>query len=198
MSETTANPLKNLYQWTLELAEHPHAFVVLFFLSMTEAIFFPIPPDIMLLAMAVSMPHKALLIAGVCTSGSIIGAIIGYGLGIGIWPNIESFFFSYIPGFSEENFQAMASAFADGAFATIFVAGFSPLPFKIFTVTAGAMAVPFLSFLLGTIASRSLRYFILGGLIYWKGPQVKVWIDKYFNTLTIVGSIVVVLFFVLH
>jgi len=189
------NIIRRMYDWTMQLAEHPQAIWALFFLAVSEAIFFPIPTDILLLAMAMAMPSRALWYAFISTTGSVIGAGIGYWLGFGLWAKIDDFFYRYIPSFSEESYAQMAEQFANNTFATIFTAGFSPLPFKVFALAAGAAAVPIIAFLLGALISRGLRYGILAGLIMWFGPTVKTWIDKHFNTVTIVGTLLLLVGF---
>lgn len=191
--------IRRLYDWVLELADHPHAQPALFFIAFAEATVFPIPPDVLLLAMAVAAPTKALRFALICTVGSVAGGIVGYLIGWGLWGQIDALFYQYIPGFSEEKFAVMAQKFADNTFLTIFTAGFTPIPFKIFTVTAGAALVPFMAFLIGAALSRALRFFILSGLIRLFGASIKQWIDRYFNLLTIVGTaLLIALFYFLH
>jgi len=184
--------IRRLYDWMLELADHPHAQPALFLVAFAEATIFPIPPDALLLAMAIAAPTRALRFALICTAGSVAGGIVGYSIGWGLWGQLDALFYQYIPGFTEEKFELMAQKFADNTFITIFTAGFTPIPFKIFTVTAGAAVVPFIAFLAGAAISRSLRFFILAGLIRWWGPGIKDWIDRYFNLLTIVGTILVI------
>ena len=187
--EKKPNVLRRLYDWTLEQAEHPHAVWVLFFVAIAEATFFPIPTDILLIAMAIAAPSRAMWFALVNTVGSILGALIGYALGLGLWNSIDTFFYRYIPGFTEEKFAQMAQSFADNTFATIFTAGFTPIPFKVFTIAAGAAAVPLVAFILGAAISRALRYGLLAALIMYYGPQIKRWIDRYFNIITIVATV---------
>lgn len=195
MSTSKPHALRRLYDWTLELAEHPRAVWALFFVAIAEATFFPIPTDILLLAMAMAVPNRAMWYAVVNTVGSVVGAVIGYGLGLGLWTAIDSFFYRYVPGFTQEKFDAMAQSFAENTFATIFTAGFTPIPFKVFTIAAGAAAVPIAAFLLGALISRALRYGILAALIMWFGPTIKLWIDRYFNTITIVVTVLLLIGF---
>ncbi|NNL56144.1 MAG: DedA family protein, partial [Pseudomonadales bacterium] len=171
--------LRRLYDWVLLWAEHPHANWALFILAFAEASFFPIPPDVLLLAMAMGAPHRALRFAMVCTAGSVLGGIAGYAMGWGLWANVDTFFYQYVPGFSVATFDQLAQQFADNTFVTIFTAGFTPIPFKVFTIAAGAAIVPFGLFLAGAIISRALRFTLLAGLIMWLGPAVKLWIDRY-------------------
>ena len=189
--------LRNLYDWVLTWAEHRYASFALFVMAFAEASFFPIPPDVLLLAMAMGAPNKALRFAAVCTLGSVLGGMAGYAMGWGLWGVLDSYFYQYVPGFNEALFIRLAESFSDNTFSAIFAAGFTPIPFKVFTIAAGAALVPFGIFVLGAVASRALRYGLLAALIMWFGPTIKVWIDKYFNILTIVATVLLVGGFVL-
>lgn len=191
---TAARPhlLRRLYDWVLLWADHPQASWALFLVAFAEASFFPIPPDILLLAMAMGAPERALRFAAICTVGSVFGGMAGYAIGWGLWGSMDQFFYAYIPGFSAEAFNAIAQKFADNAFITTFTAGFTPIPFKVFTIAAGAALVPFGLFVLGALISRALRFGLLAALVWWLGPAVKLWIDRYFNVLTIVVTVVLI------
>ena len=191
------NMIRRLYDWVLTWAEHRHASTALFIMAFAEASFFPIPPDVLLLAMVIGAPHKAIRFALVCTLGSVLGAIAGYAMGWGLWGALDSFFYQYVPGFSPELFNSLASSFADNTFAAVFAAGFTPIPFKVFTIAAGAAMVPLGIFVIGAASSRILRYCLLAGLIMWFGPTIKNWIDRYFNILTIVATVLLIGGFVL-
>lgn len=191
------NMLRRLYDWVLTWAEHRHASTALFIMAFAEASFFPIPPDVLLLAMAIGAPHKAIRFALVCTLGSVLGAIAGYAMGWGLWGALDSFFYQYVPGFTPEVFNSLANSFADNTFAAVFAAGFTPIPFKVFTIAAGAAMVPLGIFIIGAASSRALRYCLLASLIMWFGPTIKNWIDRYFNILTIVATVLLIGGFVL-
>jgi membrane protein YqaA with SNARE-associated domain len=184
--------LRNLYDWVLTWADHRYASFALFVMAFAEASFFPIPPDVLLLAMAMGAPNKALRFAAICTLGSVLGGITGYAMGWGLWGVLDSYFYQYVPGFNEALFIRLAESFSDNTFSAIFAAGFTPIPFKVFTIAAGAALVPFGIFVLGAVASRALRYGLLAALIMWFGPTIKVWIDKYFNILTIIATVLLV------
>ena len=189
--------IRRLYDWVLTWADHRYAGPALFIMAFAEASFFPIPPDVLLMAMAVGAPTRALRFATICTIGSVLGAIAGYAMGWGLWGALDSFFYQYVPGFSETLFTRLAESFSDNTFLAVFTAGFTPIPFKVFTVAAGAALVPFGIFVLGALCSRALRYFLLAGLIMWFGPTIKQWIDRYFNILTIVATVLLIGGFVL-
>ena len=189
--------LRNLYDWVLTWAEHRYASFALFVMAFSEASFFPIPPDVLLLAMAMGAPNKAFRFAAICTLGSVLGGMAGYAMGWGLWGVLDSYFYQYVPGFNETLFIRLAESFSDNTFSAIFAAGFTPIPFKVFTIAAGAALVPFGIFVLGAVASRALRYGLLAALIMWFGPTIKVWIDKYFNVLTIIATVLLIGGFVL-
>ena len=147
--------------------------------------------------MAMGAPNKALRFAAICTLGSVLGGMAGYAMGWGLWGVLDSYFYQYVPGFNEALFIRLAESFSDNTFSAIFAAGFTPIPFKVFTIAAGAALVPFGIFVLGAVASRALRYGLLAALIMWFGPTIKVWIDKYFNVVTIIATVLLIGGFVL-
>ena len=188
---------RRLYDWVISWADKQYASYALFLVAFTEATIFPIPPDVLLLAMALGAPKKAFKFAIICTLGSVLGALLGYYMGWGLWGMMDNWFYLYIPGFSETVFLELSNSFKSNTFITIFTAGFTPIPFKVFTIAAGAAIVPIFIFLLASILSRGLRYGILALLIYKFGSNIKNWIDKYFNLMTwaITGLIVIIIIF---
>lgn len=188
---------RRLYDWVISWADKQYASYTLFLVAFTEATIFPIPPDVLLLAMALGAPKKAFKFAIICTLGSVLGALLGYYMGWGLWGMMDSWFYLYVPGFSETVFLELSNSFKSNTFITIFTAGFTPIPFKVFTIAAGAAIVPIFIFLLASILSRGLRYGILALLIYKFGSNIKNWIDKYFNLMTwaITGLIVIIIIF---
>ena len=189
--------LRRLYNWVLSWSDKPYASHALFFVAFTEATFFPIPPDVLLLAMAIGAPNKAFRFALICTLGSVLGALLGYYMGWGLWSIMDNWFYLYIPGFSESIFIELSESFKSNTFLTIFTAGFTPIPFKVFTIAAGAAMVPILMFLFASTLSRGMRYLLLALLIYKYGSSIKSWIDKYFNLLTSVTTILIIIIIVL-
>ena len=189
--------LKRLYEWVLNWANSPYASPALFIMAFTEASFFPIPPDVLLLAMAMGAPDKAIRFALICTAGSVLGAIAGYTLGWGLWGVMDEWFYHYVPGFSEAVFMQLSQSFSDNAFVALFTAGFTPIPFKIFTIAAGAAAVPLILFILTAILSRGLRYGLLAILVRQFGEGIKDWIDRYFNLLTVLLTVIIIIVVIL-
>jgi membrane protein YqaA with SNARE-associated domain len=173
--------LRRLYDWVLHWAETPYAVPVLAILAFTESSFFPIPPDVLLIALTLSMPSNGLWYATVCSVASVLGGIAGYAIGWGFWEIVKGFFFSYV--FSEALFNQVGAYYADNAFLYIFTAAFTPIPYKVFTVAAGVWhdRVSLGTLVLASAIGRPLRFFLVAGLIQVFGDPIKQFIDKYFD-----------------
>ncbi|MCG6905064.1 MAG: DedA family protein [Desulfobacteraceae bacterium] len=187
--------LRRLYDWVLHWADTPYGTWALFLLAFCESSFFPIPPDILLIALAVAVPAKAIRYALVCSVGSVLGGALGYLIGwqfmAAIGERIVAFY--GLEGkvrLIEEVYQRY-DAWAVG------IAGFTPIPYKVFTIAAGMFKVNFWVFMIASLVSRSARFFLLGGLIYAFGPRIQRFIDRYFNTLAVVFCVLLVLGFIL-
>ena len=184
--------IRSLYNWVLHWADTPYGPIALIILSFAEASFFPIPPDILLIALALGARKKALLFALYCSLASVAGAIFGYSLGHFAWwidpgqfSAFANFFFNHIPGFTTDLFFQIQQMYDKWNFWIIFTAGFTPIPFKVFTISAGAFDINFLMFLFAGLVSRSARFFLVGWLIWKFGEPIRGFIDKYFNWLAI-------------
>lgn len=191
--------LRRLYDWVLHWAETPYGPIALFILSFAEASFFPIPPDALLIALVLGLRKKAFNFAFVCTIASVLGALFGYGIGHFLWwsgpyqfSSIANFFFTNIPGFTHKIFFDVKSLYDEWNFWIIFTAGFTPIPYKVFTVTGGAFEINLFMFFLASIISRSARFFLVTGLIWKFGNQIKSFIDNYFNWLAIAFTILLI------
>ena len=197
------NSIRKLYDWVLKWAETPYGLLALFILAFAESSFFPIPPDILLIALALGARKKSLYFALICSLASITGGLFGYGIGHYLWwegsgyTRIAYFFFNNIPGFSEQLFNALQSQYDQYGFMIIFTAGFTPIPYKIFTISAGAFDINLLNFLIASTISRSARFFLVSGLIWKFGEPIRSFIDKYFNLLTILFTVLLIGGFIL-
>ena len=192
--------LKNLYNWVLKWAETPYGPIALFVLAFADAIFFPIPPDVLLIALALGSSKKAFRFALICTVGSVSGAFIGYIIGHFAWFNsagefttFAMMFFDNIPGFSVELFNDFKEVFVKLDFWVIFTAGFTPIPYKYFTVSSGVFNINIFVFIIASLISRGTRFFTLAFLIWKFGPSIKTFIDKYFNLLIVLFTVIVIL-----
>ena len=141
---STHRPLLNrMYDWVLHWAGHPRAQVALFLVSFAEASFFPIPPDVLLMAMCMSKPSRWLRYAVITAVGSLLGGSFGYLLGSAFWSVLSDSFFHWLGpiGFTQERFELVQGLYREHAFLAVFSAGFSPIPYKIFTIGAGVFGV---------------------------------------------------------
>lgn len=174
---------RRLYDWVLSLAHKKHATGALFLLSFAESSFFPIPPDVLLAPLCLGRRNRAMWFASVTTLASVVGALLGYAIGFGAWEVMADIMFRYVPGFTEEQFQKVGSWYDQWGVWVLFVAAFTPVPFKVFTIAGGVFHQPLWPFLGVSIIGRGLRFFLVAGLFWWVGPKATPWIDKYFNWL---------------
>ena len=188
--------IRKLYDWVLQWASTPYALPVLFIVSFVESSFFPIPPDILLIAMVVAAPAGWFRFAFVCSIGSVLGGIFGYLIGYQFMEIIGNRIVEFYH--FQEKWDKIGLLYDKYNAWAVAAAGFSPLPYKVFTLAAGAFEINFLTFVLASAASRAARFFLVTALIYKFGPPFKILIEKYFNTFTIIFMILLVLgFFIL-
>ncbi|MEA3415841.1 MAG: YqaA family protein [Thermodesulfobacteriota bacterium] len=187
--------LRRLYSWVLQWAETAYGTWALFVLAFSESSFFPIPPDILLVALAVAIPKRSLYYALVCSAGSVLGGCLGYLIGwqfmVGIGQKIISFY-----GLTEK-VEYIQSLYMQYDALAIGIAGFTPIPYKVFTISAGALSIDFSVFVIASLVSRSLRFFLVGWLIYRFGSGIQAFIEKYFNTLAVAFTVLLVAGFVI-
>ena len=171
--------LKRIYMWVVSLSGTRYGSISLCLISFCEAIFFPIPPDVLLIPLCLGKRKKIFTFLILCSLFSISGGIAGYIIGYFIWwdsatqfSSIAQSFFNYIPGFSEAAFYSIKSKYDLYDFWIIFTAGFTPIPYKIFTISAGAFNLSFPMFILASGVSRSLRFLILSLLLYKFGESI--------------------------
>jgi membrane protein YqaA with SNARE-associated domain len=188
--------VRRLYDWTLHWAETPYAAPALFVLALVEASFFPVPPDVLLMPLALGRPAKALRYAALCTAGSVLGGLIGWYIGFGLWASLGTaaacpdfgggaLLFDAIPGFTCEKFGVVHGYYQANAGLWLFVSAFTPIPFKVFTIAAGVFHVPLLTLVVASLFGRGARFFLVAGLIRAFGPRVRAFIDRRFELLTL-------------
>ncbi|MFH2047475.1 MAG: YqaA family protein [Pseudomonadota bacterium] len=186
--------LRRVYDWVLGWAKKPYGTWALFILAFAESSFFPIPPDVLLIALAIAIPKKSFKYALVCSAGSILGGCFGYLVG---WQFMEAIGGKIIDfyGFADQ-FNYVRELFTKYDAWAIGVAGFTPIPYKVFTISAGAFNINFFVFFIASLISRSARFFLVGGLIYYFGPKIKDFIDKYFNALAVGFTVLLIAGFI--
>jgi len=178
--------VRRLYDWVLHWAETPYGGPALFLLALVESSVFPVPPDVLLIALCIALPSRAWHYALLASAGSVLGGLIGYGIGWGAWPLLNTFFFDYIPGFTPAVFERVQGLFAEYDFWVVFTAGFTPIPYKVITIGSGVFNINLLVFFVASLTSRSLRFFLVAWLLHRYGAGMREFIDRYFNLLSIV------------
>lgn len=176
--------LKKLYDWVIHWAETKYGVPVMAFIAFIESSFFPVPPDPLLMALGLGKPKKAILYAIICSIASIAGGIVGYLIGWTIWESVSGFFFTYL--FSPDTFNYVGEKYKENAFLAILGAAFTPIPYKVFTITAGVFKINLATFILASSIGRSARFLIEGSLIYFFGEKIRDFIEKYLNLLSII------------
>ncbi|MEE9224745.1 MAG: YqaA family protein [Bacteroidota bacterium] len=184
--------LRQLKSWVENFANRPGATWALFSIAFAESSFFPVPPDVLLIALAVLVPERSLRYALVCSIGSILGGMFGYLIGYGLYESIGQHIIDFYR--AGEYWERVRSAY-QGEIGVWFLAlaAFTPIPYKVATIAAGATEMPFSAFVIISSIGRSARFFLVGGLIYLFGPKVKTFIDRYFEVLSIVFFVLLIL-----
>lgn len=174
---------RRLYNWVIHFADTPHGERALFLLSFAESSFFPVPPDVLLAPLTLGAPKKWFRFAFACSIASVLGGILGYCIGMFLWSVIGDWVLANMgwAGLTEANFDRFQGWYDRHDFKIVFVCGFTPLPYKVCTITAGIAEISFLWFLIASTVSRSARFFIVAGLMGWKGEKIRPVIEKYFN-----------------
>lgn len=181
---------RRVYDWTLSLAHSKHGTTSLFCLSFAESSFFPIPPDVLQIALTLEKRTRAFFYAFISTLGSVLGGMLGYLIGFALWHAVSGFFFSYI--IKEEIFLKVQTLYQDYDFWCVFIAAFTPIPYKVFTIAGGVFEISFVMFVIGSTIGRAGRFFLVGALLYKFGPPIKTFIEKYFNILSLVFVVLLV------
>ncbi|MDX9789778.1 MAG: VTT domain-containing protein [Candidatus Kapaibacterium sp.] len=187
--------MRRMKEWMESFAERPGAMYILAGLAFIESSFFPLPPDILLIAIAVSAPSKALKAAAWCSLGSVFGGIFGYYIGYGL---METIGLRIVDFYNAHEIWAKLTATFQGEVGFWFLAGaaFTPIPYKIATIAAGATHMPIVEFILISSLGRAGRFFLVATVIYLFGPKTKELIDKYFDKLSLAFLALLILGFV--
>lgn len=204
--------LRALYDWTMNLAGHRHATSAMAAVSFAESSFFPIPPDVMLIPMVLAKRAKAWFYAAVCTVASVLGGIAGYAIGAFLLfavgdvildtfdPNWK-FDFAAHPEFNPATFDPNApqsawgkfqALYQDYGFWIVFAAGFTPLPYKVFTIASGAAGMSLPVFIVASLISRGGRFFLVCGLLYFFGQPIRAFIEKRLGLMTAVFAVLLI------
>lgn len=168
--------LHRLYSWTLSLAESPRALWALAVIAFVESSFFPIPPDVLMIPMIIAAPHRAFRIAAVATVASVIGALLGYYIGYGLFDLVGRPILDFYG--KADDFAAFQTRYNDYGVWAVLVAGVTPFPFKVITIASGVTALPLIPFILSAIVARALRFFIVAALLWKFGAPIRDFIER--------------------
>ncbi len=173
---------RKLYDWMLHWAHTPYGLPALSVISFIESSFFPIPPDPLLAALAISKREHAFRFAFFCSAFSVLGGMFGYAIGL-LFMETAGFPILEFYG-AMDKYGTVGELYNSYDAWVVFIAGFTPLPYKVFTIAAGAFKINFAVFVIASVVSRSLRFYLIALLIWKFGPSIKAFIDKYFGLLS--------------
>jgi membrane protein YqaA with SNARE-associated domain len=187
--------IRRLYDWVLGWAESRYGIYALFLIAFAESSFFPIPPDVLLIALALGQPKQAYRFALICTVGSVTGGAFGYLIGWQLMETVGRPVLEFY--YALDKFETVKSYFRDYGGWIVAIAGFTPIPYKVFTIASGTVTLSFVTFLIASVLGRAGRFYLVATLIFFFGPPIRVFIDRHFNLLTIIFTILLLLGFVL-
>ena len=184
------NFLKRTYNWTLEKAQHKNAKWYLSLISFAESSFFPIPPDILLIPMALASKAKALFYAFMCTLFSVLGGILGYSIGYFFYNSVGIYIVEFYH--LENSFSVFENYYKEFGILIVLGAGITPFPYKFITIASGVFGLNIFLFIIVSIIGRGLRFYLIAILLYFFGERIRLIIDRYFNILTVTFFILLV------
>ena len=173
------NMFKKLYAWTLTLADSPRASWALALIAFAESSFFPIPPDVILAPMTVAQPKKAWFYATICTLASVAGGVVGYLIGAFLFDTVGQWLIN-LYGYGQK-MDALKEFYAQWGAIFILVKGLTPIPYKLVTIVSGVLGYNFLLFVLLSIITRGLRFFILAAMLNRFGDTIKIYLERHFG-----------------
>lgn len=187
--------VRRTYDWVLSWADSRYGAVALFLIAFAESSFFPIPPDVLLMALALGARKKSMTFALICSIASVLGGLAGYAIGAFAFDTIGKPIIDFYG--AGDKYDSIGKLYEEHGFWIVFLAGFTPIPYKVITIAGGVFQISLLPFTVASIIGRSARFFLVAGLIYAFGEPVKAFIDKWFNLLTVVFSVLLIGGFVL-
>lgn len=179
--------LRSLYDWTLRLAETRYALFALAVVAFIESSFFPIPPDVMLIPMILAARNRAFLIAGVCTIASVLGGGFGYWIGSALFDTLGQPILEFYG--KTDKFDDFSARFNEYGPWAVLLAGVTPFPYKVITITSGATGLDFWVFMISSVVARALRFFIIAALLWKFGPAIRAFIEERFGLVATVGIV---------
>ena len=188
------NIVRRLYDWVLSWAETKYGTPALFILAFLESSVFPVPPDVLQIALSASKPKRSFWYATVSLVGSVLGAFLGFLIGFTFWATTQDFFYSYL--FSREAFDQVAGLYDKHGFWAILITAPTPIPYKLFTIAAVVCGISLWVLFIASVFGRGARFYTVAAVMYFFGPTVIRLVDRYFNLAIVLFVILVVLGFV--
>lgn len=186
--------LHRMKDWVESFAGKPYANHALFWIAFVESSFFPIPPDVLMIAMSIGYPKRSFRYALICTAGSVCGAFLGYFIGYALFESVGRHILEFYGAL--DTFEVVLRKYQENGIMALFIAGFTPIPFKLFTIAAGFnQTLDLTTLAVGSIIGRFSRFFLVGGLLYLFGQPIKNFLDKYFDKLSVAFVLLLVLGF---
>jgi membrane protein YqaA with SNARE-associated domain len=181
---------RHLYDWVLHWAETPYGAPALFLLAFAESSFFPIPPDVLLIALVLGARRRWFRLALICSLGSVFGGVAGYAIGYGLMESVGRRIIDFYH--AQEHWDKVTELYTAYDVWVVFVAAFTPIPYKVFTIASGAFDMNLPAFCVVSAVGRGARFFIVAGLLYLFGPPMKRFIDRYFDWLALAFVVLLV------
>lgn len=185
------NLLRRLYDWCIDAAHKPHAMWTMGAISFAESSFFPVPPDVMLIPMALARPERAYAMAAWCTAASVAGGVVGYAIGALLYDSVGAWLMQ-LYGYTDK-VETFRAAYAQWGAWIILLKGLTPIPYKIVTITSGFAGYNLALFIVFSIIARAGRFFMLAFLLHRYGEQARTIIEKRLGMWVSLGAAVVVI-----
>ncbi|MCC6450928.1 MAG: DedA family protein [Candidatus Aureabacteria bacterium] len=182
--------LRRLYDWVLHWADTPYAAPALFLLAFSESSFFPVPPDVLLIALVMGARRRWFQYALLCTIASILGGLAGYGIGYWLMDTVGQRIIAFYH--AQEYYRQVMEWYSRYDYWIVFIAALTPIPYKVFTIASGAFHMNIPGFTVISMLGRGMRFFLVAGLLFWFGPPIQRFIDRYFNLLSFLFVILLI------
>jgi len=191
MIKTIRGWIRGLYDWTMKWADSPQSLLALFLIAIVESSVFPIPPDVLLIAIVAANTHRWLSAAFLCSVGSVIGAIGGYWIGMVAMPTIGQPIIDFYH--AQAAWDTVVTTYrSDVGIWFLLAAAFTPIPFKVATIAAGATGMAFWPFVIVSLIGRSARFFLVALILCIFGAPVRAMIEKHFDVLSLVFLVLLI------
>ena len=182
--------LRRLYHWTMDLAGHRHAVAALALVAFVESSVFPVPPDVLLIPMVLAVRERAFVMALLCTSASVLGGILGYGIGFFLFETVGRWIVD-LYGF-DHAYEAFRRSFEEWGWWIVIGGGITPFPYKIITIMSGVARLDPSVFAIASVLARGARFFLVAGLLWYFGESIRSFIEKHLGNLALLFFILLI------